>query len=165
MAGNDFDGIKYRDDGNRSPAIFRLLLGGLVIWGVLFMGYYLFSGWSSDKEFAEKKKIADARLVEAEKKENVPAPGGGTVHKEADPAVALDLGKKAYAERCASCHGPDGKGGIGPDLTKAEYKYGRSESNIEESIEKGRPGGMPAFGKELSHEQLEGVVKFVLTLK
>lgn len=164
MAGNDFDGIKYRDDGHRSPVIFRLLLGGLVAWAVLFMGYYLFSGWSSGKEFAEKKKVADARLAEAEKKENVAAPGG-TVHREADPAVYLSVGKKAYADRCGACHGADGKGGIGPDLTKPEYKYGRTEATVTESVEKGRPGGMPAFGKELSHEQLEGVVKYILTLK
>lgn len=164
MAGNDYDGIKYRDEKG-APLIFKLLLGGLVTWGVLFMGYYLFSGWSSEKEFAEKKKQADALLVEYEKKENVAAPGGGTVHKEGDAAAYLAAGKKLFSERCAACHGPDGKGGIGPDLTKAEYKFGKTEAAITESISNGRPGGMPGFGKELGHEQLEGVVKFILTLK
>jgi cytochrome c oxidase cbb3-type subunit 3 len=164
MADNDFDGIKYREEQG-SPLIFRLLLGGLVVWGVLFMGYYLFSGWSSEKEFAEKKKLADARAAENEKKENVPTPGGGLVHKEGDAAAYLAAGKKLFGERCAACHGPEAKGGIGPDLTKAEFKFGKSEAAITESIGNGRPGGMPGFGKELGHEQLEGVIKYILSLK
>ena len=51
----DYDGIKYREESS-SPLIFRLLFGGLVIWGGIFMGYYLFSGWSSDGELQQKKK-------------------------------------------------------------------------------------------------------------
>jgi cytochrome c oxidase cbb3-type subunit III len=163
MAGKDFDGITYRDDGNRSPLIFRILYGCLAVWGLLFMGYYLFNGWSSDKEFAEKQKIAAAKSADFELKEKANPSKGGD--KKDDPAAALVSGKKIFSERCVACHGPDAKGGIGPDLTKAAFKYGKSESAILESISNGRPGGMPGFGKELGHEQLEGIVKYLLTLK
>ncbi len=163
MAEHDFDGIKYRDDGKRSPLIFRILFGGLLVWGVLFMGYYLFSGWSSEKEFAEKQKIAAAKSADFELKEKSAAPKAGA--KQEDPAAYIASGKKIFAERCVACHGPDAKGGIGPDLTKATFKYGKNEASILESISNGRPGGMPGFGKELGHEQLEGVVKYLLSLK
>ncbi len=162
MAEHDFDGIKYRDDGNRSPLIFRILFGALVLWGVLFMGYYLLSGWSSDKEFAEKQKIAAAKSAEFELKEkSTHAQGGG----KGDPAAYLASGKKIFSERCVACHGSDAKGGIGPDLTKGDFKYGKNEAAILESVSKGRSGGMPGFGKELGHEQLEGVVTYILSLK
>lgn len=36
------------------PVYFNILFYGLIIWGVIFMAYYLFSGWSSDAEFQEK---------------------------------------------------------------------------------------------------------------
>ena len=48
-----FDGIK-ENKGGKPPAYFNLLFYGLIIWGVLFMGYYLLSGWSSHGEFQEK---------------------------------------------------------------------------------------------------------------
>ena len=47
-----FDGIK--DSHKKPPAYFNILFYGLIIWGVLFMGYYLLSGWSSHDEFQEK---------------------------------------------------------------------------------------------------------------
>lgn len=47
-----FDGIK---EGKKNPpAYFNLLFYGLIVWGIIFMGYYLFSGWSSHGEFEEK---------------------------------------------------------------------------------------------------------------
>ncbi len=48
-----FDGIK-ENKGGQPPAYFNILFYGLIIWGVLFMGYYLLSGWSSGNEFQEK---------------------------------------------------------------------------------------------------------------
>ena len=36
------------------PVYFNILFYGLIIWGVIFMAYFLFSGWSSDAEFQEK---------------------------------------------------------------------------------------------------------------
>lgn len=52
--GNDpFDGIRENRD-NKPPAYFNVLYYGLIIWGVIFMAYYLLSGWSSHREFQEK---------------------------------------------------------------------------------------------------------------
>jgi len=48
-----FDGIKENRE-NKPPPYFNLLFYGLIIWGIIFMGYYLLSGWSSDSEFQEK---------------------------------------------------------------------------------------------------------------
>jgi cytochrome c oxidase cbb3-type subunit 3 len=48
-----FDGIRENKQG-RPPVYFNILFYGLIIWGLLFMGYYLLSGWSSHSEFQEK---------------------------------------------------------------------------------------------------------------
>ena len=148
----DYDGIRYREE-TRSPAVFRILLAVLVIWGVCFMAYYLFSGWSSEAEFAQKKLA---------KQEN--AALAALSHKEGPKENYLVSGKKEFAERCAACHGADAKGGIGPDLTRKEYKFGKTEKDIATSITEGRPGGMPGFKNDLSHEKLEGLVKYLLSL-
>src|ERR1039457_2978263 len=154
----DYDGIKYRPE-TKSPAVFRLLLGVLDSWGIGFMGYYPVSGWSSTGEFAEKQKAKQDRLaaVKAKGAEN-------QVHKEVGKEESVAAGKKEFAARCAACHGAEAKGGIGPDLTRKEYKYGRSEQVVAQTISEGRPGGMPSFKNDVSHEKLESLVNFLLSL-
>lgn len=159
----NYDGIVYEKD-TKVPVIFRILFFGLIIWGVIFMGYFLLSDWSSVGEFDARKKTMDEKLA---KSAGPGAPGalpGAFVHKEGKKEDYLAMGKKEFATRCAVCHGADARGGIGPDLTRKEFKYGRTEAALTESIAKGRPGGMPGFEKELSHEQVEGLVQYVLSL-
>lgn len=152
----DFDGITYRVETS-SPAIFRILFTVLVIWGVCFMGYYLFNGWSSEGEFAQKKQAKQARLAAS-----APAESKTPVAGTQEDSIAV--GKKEFAERCAACHGADAKGGIGPDLTRTEFKYGKTATAIATSITDGRAGGMPSFKNDLSHEKVEGLVKYLLSL-
>ena len=58
----DYDGINYRIE-TKSPLVFRVLFTVLALWGVAFMGHYLFSGWSSQKEYAQKKSAKEAMLA------------------------------------------------------------------------------------------------------
>jgi len=156
----DYDGIRYRKETG-SPAVFRMLFILLLIWGVCFMGYYLFSGWSSDAEFNEKKKAKQTKVLAAlENSENSSDHSGKGQEKD-----DIATGKKTYEERCSACHGEGGKGGIGPALNLPKYKFGKTTGDIKESIETGRPGGMPGFKKDLSHEKIEGLIKYLLSLK
>jgi cytochrome c oxidase cbb3-type subunit 3 len=159
---HDYDGIKYREEKS-SPAVFRILFTLLVIWGVIYMGYYLFSGWSSqseadtDRKARENQKKAAHRTVET-----AVSDASGSGHK-IEAYVAA--GKKLYVSHCAACHGESAKGGVGPDLTASKYKYGKARLDITKSISEGRPGGMPAFSSQVDNEQIESLVEFVLTLK
>lgn len=157
----EYDGIRYNPQ-DKPPRIFTAIHWSLAIWGICFMAYYLLSGWSSQAEYAEIKKAKEARLAAAKAKEGeakaVPT------HEEDRTRHLAEEGKEVYAERCASCHGPDGKGGIGPDLTQKSYKYGRTAPEVTKTVVEGRPGGMPGFKNDLSQEKLEGVVQYVLSL-
>ena len=158
----EYDGIRYRAE-TKSPLVFRALFSVLALWGLCFMGYYLFSGWSSQAEYAQIKQAKEARLA-AEKLK-----GGGetaTVNtgQERKGVDLVAEGKKEFAQRCASCHGADAKGGIGPDLTGKKFKYGRSAAEVTATVVEGRPGGMPSFKNDLSKDKVEGLVQFVLSL-
>ena len=157
----EYDGIRYREE-KKSPAVFRILFTVLVIWGVCFMGYYLFSGWSSHAEYAGIKKAKEARLAAQKQKESETK--AVSTHEEIRTTNLMDEGKKEYASRCASCHGADGKGGIGPDLTLKKYKYGKTAPEVTTSIVEGRPGGMPGFKNDLSGDKIQGLVQYVLSL-
>lgn len=160
---HEYDGITYREEKS-SPGIFRILFVVLVIWGVIYMGYYLFSGWSSQAD-------ADAaRKALAEKRQAAHTVFEGTVDSSKEGGdqkieAYIAAGKQLYANLCAACHGENAKGAVGPDLTTSRYIYGKSRIDVASSIKEGRPKGMPAFNGQLNPEQIEGLVEYLLSLK
>jgi len=159
---HDYDGIKYREE-KKSPKVFRILFSVLCTWGIIFMGYYLFSGWSSQSEADAAKKVRDEKKQSAHQAtEATGVPKEEGVHKVESYIAA---GKQLYATHCAACHGENGKGVVGPDLTASKYKYGKSRLDIAKSISEGRPGGMPGFKSQINDEQVEGLVEYLLSLK
>lgn len=161
---HDYDGIKYREEKS-SPGAFRILFTVLAVWGVIYMGYYLFSGWSSQSEADAVKKARDSQKQAAHKAveaTGVDAGYKGGGHKVEEYVAA---GKKLYGTLCVACHGESAKGGVGPDLTVSKYKYGKTRLDITKTISEGRPGGMPTFRSQVNPEQIESLVEFVLTLK
>lgn len=75
-------------------------------------------------------------------------------------------GKAVYASKCASCHGPDGKGKDAiAKMMKVEMKAlgPQSEAEIKDAIAKGK-GKMHAVAG-LSEKQVANVAAYVKTLK
>lgn len=159
---HEYDGITYREEKS-SPGVFRILFIILAVWGVLYMGYYLFSGWSSQAEADAAKTARDSRKQAAHKAVEASAAGTAGGGHKVEAYVAA--GKKLYGSLCVACHGESAKGGVGPDLTVSTYKYGKSRLDITKSIAEGRPGGMPSFSSQVDHEQIESLVEYVLSLK
>ena len=83
---------------------------------------------------------------------------------ESDPQ-AVAAGKTLFtAMNCASCHGYDAKGGMGPDLTDKSWRYGGTPVQIYKSIEQGRPKGMPAWNRALPETEIWRIVAYIETL-
>ena len=159
---HEYDGIKYREEKS-SPGVFRILFSVLVIWAVADMGYYLFSGWSSQAEADAARKASESQRQAAHKA--VEATSAGTDGGGHKVETYVAAGKQLYGNLCAACHGESAKGGVGPDLTVSKYKHGKTRLDIAKTLSEGRPGGMPPFSSQLNKEQIESLVEFVLTLK
>lgn len=85
-------------------------------------------------------------------------------------AFAADATADVYKSKCASCHGADGKGDtpVGKsmkvkDLASDEVQK-QSDADLTAAIEKGKKP-MPAYEGKLTKEQIDGLVKWVRTLK
>lgn len=64
----------------------------------------------------------------------------------------LAVGKVVYQTNCVSCHGADGGGIVGPNLTDDHWKHVRNVEGIARVIEDGAANGaMPAWKNRLSH--------------
>lgn len=155
------DGI-VEDREQAPPVYFTVLFYSLIIWGVAFMAFYLLSGWSSDAEFKEKM-AAHGGKPQVEQQAATPAPAAPVPTTAAVVAETETGGKALFAKHCAGCHGAEGKGAFGPDLS-GEYKYGKTAMAAEESISFGRPKNMPAFESKLSAEEIKTLADFILSL-
>ena len=78
----------------------------------------------------------------------------------------LALGKKVFADNCAACHGPEGKGNreLGaPNLTDKIWLYGPSKETIMQGIINGRGGVMPTWQGRLDESTIKALVVYVWT--
>lgn len=70
-----------------------------------------------------------------------------SAQQPARPATATDVaaGAKIFRSHCAPCHGPSGKGGLGPNLTSGVFYHGSTDADIYRNITEGIPGtAMPS---------------------
>jgi cytochrome c oxidase cbb3-type subunit 3 len=81
-------------------------------------------------------------------------------------SIRAQRGKELFAPACGACHGPEGKGtvGLAPNLTDKIWLYGSSESDIVETISKGRSNRMPAFGEFLGEAKVHLLTAYVVGL-
>ncbi|AMV72711.1 hypothetical protein JCM30471_12270 [Desulfuromonas carbonis] len=161
---HNFDGI-IENRVTAPPAYFSVLFYGLILWGVIFSAYYLLSGWSSEAEF-EQKMATHQQQVDQQGGKTPSGSAAAVAAKPAEQSQAdqVAAGKELFAQHCAACHGAAATGGIGPDLTAKTLKFGRTTADIETSISGGRPGGMPAFGNQLSKDQIASLTAFIESL-
>ena len=94
-----------------------------------------------------------------------PAITASTANPLASVQTAVAEGKKLFgALNCAGCHGYDAAGGMGPDLTDTEWRYGGTPIDIYKSIYEGRPQGMPAWGNALPPQSIWQLVAYLQSL-
>jgi len=95
--------------------------------------------------------------------------GAGAFVITAGYGVALYAGEEhpsaLFKEYCAKCHGEDGKAEtpkgkqlMARNFTDPEFQAGKSDADLIKTVTKGQED-MPPFGKKLTAEQIQGLVK------
>jgi putative heme-binding domain-containing protein len=78
-------------------------------------------------------------------------------------AADAAIGHQYFLGHCAQCHGPEGEGGRGVNLTTGRYRHGSSDRQLYMTIRRGVPGSeMP--GSRLSQAELWRIVAYVRRL-
>ena len=78
-------------------------------------------------------------------------------------------GKEIFTHKCETCHGGDGAGtSVGKSLKVADLRsvlvQKKSDADLLHVISEGK-NSMPAFGNDLSSEEVKAMVSYVRTLK
>jgi len=83
-----------------------------------------------------------------------------------NPAMMTDA-QGAFSKRCVQCHGANGEGVIGPNLTDDYWLHGKASlMDIYSVVNDGVPAkGMPAWGKQLSTVEVAKLAAYVGTIR
>jgi cytochrome c oxidase cbb3-type subunit III len=133
------------------------------------------AGCETERAAAERERRPQLNLPAFDTLRLVPGPqvrdtvGGPTTLPATNPyegnAYAILDGYRLYRwMNCIGCHG-EGGGSIGPTLWDDSWIYGGSPAELAESIIRGRPNGMPAYGGRLSMDQVWRIVAYVQQLE
>ena len=77
----------------------------------------------------------------------------------------MQEGKKVFMENCKVCHGDNGEGINGPNLTDDYWLYGNDIKSVFLSIKYGRKDGdMPPHFEKLNPVQMQQVASYVMQL-
>ncbi len=78
---------------------------------------------------------------------------------------SLASGHQIFEANCITCHGKNGEGGIGPNLTDDYYLHGRGMASTVKIIVNGVPAkGMISWRGILKEDQIKQVASYILTL-
>jgi outer membrane protein assembly factor BamB len=69
-----------------------------------------------------------------------------------------------FKQRCAMCHGPDGRGAVSrtPNFADSLWQATKSDEALLDAVTNGTPAGMPSFGSQLSSQQIGLLVHCVV---
>ena len=181
--GHEWDGI--RELNTPLPRWWLWLFYATIVWSI---GYWIvYPSWPlissyTNGAFDWHSRAAVATDLAALKAQRGPM----TARLEATPLADIEanpqlldfaraLGRAAFADNCAPCHGAGGGGARGyPNLTDDEWLWGGELADIEQTIrhgarsgdDKGHQSSMPAFGRDgmLKRDDIIAVANYVRSL-
>jgi len=155
-----YDGIEEED--NHLPNWWLATLFGAIVFA--FAYWFLFHSTHALYSTRERYELQVAEQKRREALQN-PVSNESLAALAAD-AKALDDGKKTFSTICIACHGPNGGGTVGPNLTDRYWMHGSKPEQLYANVMTGFPDkGMPPWGKSLGAERTRNVVAFVLSIK
>jgi cytochrome c oxidase cbb3-type subunit 3 len=154
---HEYDGIEEAD--NELP----------MWWVAVFLGSIVFACayWLVYAEYHVLPSPSEALVAElALRQQQTGEVGDEMLLAKAKDGNASAAGKQVFATTCVACHGPNGEGTIGPNLTDGQWLHGGKPSQIYLTIRDGVPSkGMPTWGPILGKDKLEQLAAYLLTVR
>ena len=162
--GHEYDGIRELD--NKLPPWWLYMFYATILWGVAYIyvsHYSEFSQTQTEEYLAEMEVAEEARIRYLAQQKNLV--DETNVVAMTDPAD-LDAGQGIYTLNCVACHGIQGEGGLGPNLTDPNWIHGGGIKNVFKRIKYGVPEkGMIAWKAQLQPKAMQQVASYVMTLQ
>lgn len=164
---HEYDGIKELD--NHMPVWWLWLFYFTIAWGVGYLLYYEVFGWGPDQHELYQQEIAAAEAKYGAPEEETSIDDFTWTVSEEESAI--QAGKEIFEDPghlCYTCHGNNGEGLVGPNLTDEYWMHGCQPKDIASSIINGYPDrGMLAYGSgaKMSNEEVQHLVSYIASLQ
>ncbi|MEI7811936.1 MAG: cbb3-type cytochrome c oxidase N-terminal domain-containing protein [Ignavibacteria bacterium] len=159
---DNFDGIFELD--NKVPPWFNILLYGTIIIGIFYLlNFHVFTNNKlMIDEYEEEVQVADLQKEILFRSGRLVTESNVTELKDIG---SIQNGRQVFLTRCSVCHGRQGEGLIGPNLTDDYWIHGGGITNIFKTVKYGWPAkGMISWQSQLSPKQIQEVASFVISL-
>jgi cytochrome c oxidase cbb3-type subunit 3 len=162
--GHSYDGIQELD--NPPPPWFMFLFYGTILFAVIYFMYYMVLGIGMTQEEEYAMEVKQAEIAKAEYLLTAAEDVDESNVLVLEEANFIQEGSDIYGVKCSACHGANGEGGIGPNLTDEYWVNGGGIVNVFKTIKYGVPAkGMKSWQDELSPSKIQKVASYILTLK
>ncbi|TDH24653.1 c-type cytochrome [Segetibacter sp. 3557_3] len=161
---HEYDGIRELD--NKLPPWWVYGFYLCIIFSVVYL--YRFHVSHSAPSTIQEYEIAMVQ-AEQEKQEYLKTAANNvdenTVELLSD-ASALSEGKKIFASTCAACHGSEGQGTVGPNLTDDYWLHKGGVKDIFKTIKYGVPEkGMKSWKDDFSPVQIAAIASYIKSIR
>ena len=161
---HDYDGIKELDNALPPWWLYGFYL--TILFSVVYLYQYHVSKSAPLQVQELNNEFAAAKLEAEEYAKTHPKKVDENTIEYAANADFISAGKTLFGQKCVACHGPEGQGLQGPNLTDEYWKNGGSIKNIFKTIKNGVPNmGMIAWGQELTPNQIETLANYIKSIK
>ncbi|MEZ6187715.1 MAG: cbb3-type cytochrome c oxidase N-terminal domain-containing protein [Planctomycetota bacterium] len=156
---HNYDGIQEYD--NPLPGWWKALFLATFLFSLAYLAFL--TPFSVAREFEHedadlKERAASANLLEGISNEGLEA--------LSQDAAAMAAAKEKFLAVCASCHGDQGQGKIGPNLTDDHWIHCKQTTDIYLTIYRGvEAKGMIAWGKSLKPDEIQRLAAYVQSLR
>lgn len=162
--GHMYDGIRELD--NKIPPWWRYAFYSTIVFAVVYLWRYHVSETAPLQ--IEEYEIAVAEAEEAHQAYLLAA--GNRIDENNVEMVdedGIQAGEKIFMQNCAACHGGNGEGLVGPNLTDEYWIHGKGElPDVFTVVKYGVvEKGMMAWKDQLSPSMMAQVSSYILTLQ
>lgn len=162
--GHDYDGIRELD--HRLPNWWLAIFYLSIVFSFGYWAYYHVMGAGPLQYEAYEMEMAAAEEAAAARAGDRDELSNELLLAFSEDTTKTAAGEQTYQQFCAACHGAQGEGGIGANLTDAYWIHGNQPMEIHGVIAEGvATAGMPAWKGVLGDKKMEEVTAFVLTLR
>jgi len=159
---HNFDGIQEYD--NPMPYWWKAIFWVTFFWSVPYFFFY-HVGVGEDVDSAYQRDLGEFYEAQAAKLGDLKPDTATIVSLSIDPKMKL-AGQALFRSNCATCHGADGGGGTGPNLTDDSYLNVKDVVDLHRVIADGLVGkGMPEWRSRFSEPQLVVLAAYVAGLR
>lgn len=157
-----YDGIKELN--NPVPLWFNVLFYGTLLFAAGYLYYYHVGEYGERQDDEYKTEMVKADI----EKQKFLAKSSSSVDEN---SVKVDksqiaVGKGVFDANCVACHGQNGEGLVGPNLTDEYWLHGGSVKDIFKTIKYGVPEkGMVSWEKNMSSANISAVTNYILSLQ